>query len=272
MEHSSHNSARDRNPGLWVEHNDRLYVAAYSSVASLVVTFSGYFRKMNGEIVEYAVIVNPTSDRAVTAGTQHFGAGFLLSCVATLASGNANRGQCYVRAQIQRSAGTPAIKLHGVLGGYVTDDYSPSFPYGKIEGPLEGPGCLRSVTGSNPAAGAEISETVPTGARWELIALSMTLVTAVAVANRTAVIVIDDGTTIILGNPAVVVQPASNTFDYSVQHYGAESLSNAGNVVINIPPHLRLPAGFRIITFTGNMQAADNWAAPQMMIEEWIEA
>lgn len=52
--------ARDRNQGVWIEHSDRLYVAAYSSVASLSVQFSGYFHKVNGEIVEYANITYAT--------------------------------------------------------------------------------------------------------------------------------------------------------------------------------------------------------------------
>lgn len=264
--------ARDRNQGIWIEHNDRLYVAAYSSVASLVVTFSGYFRKMSGDIIEYAVTVNPTSDRAVTAGNQHFGAGFLLSCVATLASGSANRGQCYVRAQVQRSTGTPAVKLHNVVGGYLSDDYSPSFPYGKIEGPLEGSGALRSILGSDPAAGVEISETVPTGARWRLRAMRAVLTTDITIASRYPEIVVDDGTTVFFRSPSSALIIADRAIGVSVLSNANFNYALSTDIDIQIPADLQLLAGWRVRTSTFGIVAGDNWAAPQMLVEEWIEA
>ena len=264
--------ARDRNAGVWIEHSDRLYVAAYSSVASLVITFSGYFRKMNGEIIEYAITVNPTSDRAVTEGNQHFGAGFLLSCVARLTSGNANRGQCYVRARVQRSTGSPLLALQDIVGGYVSDDFTPSFPYGKIEGPLEGQGMIRSITGTDPAAGAEISESVPAGARWILRGFVATLVTSGDVATRYVRWTLDDGTTIFNKSESGGTQTATLTRLY---------IANDMNFSTGTAPDIYVPwfiggilmaAGYRLKTVTDNFQAADNWGAPQLSAEEWIEA
>lgn len=272
MDSREHGFSRDRNQGIWIEHSDRLYVAAYSSVASLVVQFSGYFRKMNGEVIEYAVIVNPTSDRAVTEGNQFFGAGFLLSCVATLASGNASRGQCYVRAMVQRSTGTPMVKLHNVLGGYVTDDYSPSFPYGKIEGPLEGPGNLRSITGTDPAAGSEMSESVPTGARWRLHGVQVVMVADANVANRQVVLKIDDGTNLLFSAGATVNQTASQSNRMYFASYGTEDTSNSSALLNFIPVTTLLLPGWRIRTITDNLQVGDNFGAPQLAVEEWIEA
>lgn len=264
--------ARDRNQGIWIEYNDRLYVAAYSSVASLVVTFSGYFRKADGEIVEYAVTVNPTSDRAVTAGNQHFGAGFLLSCVATLASGNANRGQCYVRAQVQRSTGTPAIKLHNVLGGYLSDDYSPSFPYGKIEGPLEGPGYIRTYVGTNPAAGADVSETVPTGARWRLLSMYVVLVTSADIALRYAYFDFTHLTLLPWSVLSTQVQTAGLT-QYYILSRGLDRAFQATVEYESLPlPEIWLTGGDTIGAFLVGGVAADDWLAPVIAAEEWIEA
>lgn len=264
--------ARDRNQGIWIEPSDRLYVAAYSSVASLVVMVSGYFRKTDGDIVEYAATVNPTSDRAVTAVTQHFGAGFLLSCVASLASGNANRGQCYVRAQIQRSTGAPTIKLHNVIGGYVTDDYSPSFPYGYIEGPLDGQGMLRSVQGSDPAAGAEFSETVPTGARWRVSHIMVTLVTDGTAANRQVTLIIDDGTSGLTRSQLGLAMGATLTSPAIFGNWGFTTTGNSQAFVMPAILPITLPAAARIRTATLLLQAGDNFGPPQFLVEEWIEA
>lgn len=264
--------ARDRNAGIWIEPTDRLYCAAYSSVASLVVMFSGYFRKTDGEIQEYAVTVNPTSDRAVTASTTFFGSGFLLSCVATLASGNANRGQCYVRAHIQRSTGASAIKLHNVVGGYVTDDYMPSFPYGFTEGPAEGRGMIRSITGTDPAAGAEISETVPTGARWRFYMIRTTLVADGTAANRVLSLAFDDGTTTFFqsGTPSNVTAGITQSISYAA--VGQEDVTGTFSFTQCIPDTIFLMAGYRIKTATQSIQAGDNYGAPQYVVEEWIEA
>lgn len=264
--------ARDRNAGIWIEHNDRLYVATYSSVASLVVMFSGYFRKMNGDIIEYAVTVNPTSDRAVTAATQHFGAGFLLSCVVSLTSGSANRGQCYVRAQIQRSAGTPAIKLHGVVGGYVTDDYSPSFPYGSTQGPLEGSGYLRHVTGTDPAVGGDVSELVPTGARWAVLSVAVNLAVDATVVNRyvgcdfyRATFYL---TSVISTQAQVANSPRQYLFMPDVEHLYVAATAQE---IIAIP-QVSLAAGDEIAMYAVGMAAGDDFGAPDLYVEEWIEA
>jgi hypothetical protein len=264
--------ARDRNQGIWIEPSDRLYVAVYSSVASLVVRVSGYFRQANGEISEYAVTVNPTADRVISEGNTFFGAGFLLSAVAHLASGNANRGQCYVRAQIQRSAGTPAVKLHTVLAGYVTDDYSPSYPVGRNEGPLEGPGALRSITGTNPAAGVEITETVPTGARWRMIAVYVVLVTSADVANRRFHLTFDDGTNIYARTVGGTDMAASITSRISSLVTGQLVAANNTAQVALLPDGLYLAAGHRIISITTSLQALDDYGAPQLYVEEWLEA
>lgn len=263
--------ARDRNAGIWIEHSDRLYLAAYTPESGLSVRFSGYFRKMNGEIIEYAEIVNPTADRVATEKTVFFGAGFLLSCVANLTGSEANRGQCYVRAQVQRSTGTPAVKLHNVLGGYVTDDYSPSFPYGQIEGSLDGPGYLRLVTGTDPAAGAEISETVPTGSVRRLLSLVATLTCDATAATRQAILVFDDGTNIHTRMPQGMTLTASQSAIFC-WHLGSATTSSAA-AFSNCPlaDRIRLDAFSRFRTMVTNIQAGDNWGAPQFLVEEWIQ-
>src|SRR5215207_5576683 len=264
--------AKDRNDGLWIEHSDRLFVAAYSSVASLVVRFSGYFRKTDGDIIEYAVDVEPTSDRAVTSKDFFFGAGFMLSCTASLSTGNANRGQCYIRAHIQRNTGTAAVKLQTILAGYVTDNYTPSFPFGKMEDSLEGRGMLRSITGTDPAAGAEVTESVPTGARWKIHSIKLLLVTDGNAANREIKLRVDDGTTIFASSGSAGAHAASTTKQYFFAAYSTEDTTNSLAICNVWPFFLPLLAGWRFLTATDNIQVGDNYAAPQYLIEEWLEA
>lgn len=258
--------------GFYIQGDDRLFVAAYSSVSSLTVRFSGYFLSHNGEVRQYAVDVFPTNDRAATTALQFLGDGFILSCTAHLLSGSANRGQCYVRSRIQRGTGATIVPIAGIISGYLSDDYSPAWPFGKREGPLEGPGMLRSITGSDPAANAEISETVPTGARWRLISMRAVFVSDANITSRRVAFVEDDGTNNFLQLRAEADQTASLTGTYTFASNGNSSFGT--NVVqhITTPIMGMLPAGARIRTITVNIQTTDNWGPPQLLVEEWIEA
>jgi hypothetical protein len=86
-----------------------------------------------------------------------------------------------------------------------------AFPGVPIASPLDGGGALRSIAGTTPGAGAEISETVPTGARWELLAFQATFVTSAAAANRVPQLTLDDGTTVYFRLGAALNQAASLT-------------------------------------------------------------
>ena len=258
--------------GLPLEASDNLYIALYNSVSSLVVRIAGYYVDGQGEITPFERDYTPTSDRALTAFVLQLGKCFLLSCTASIASGNANRGQCYARVRVQRASGTPATIYATVLAGYVTDDFQPSFPQGKLEGPTEGPGMIRSVTGSNPAAGAEVQETVPTGAIWRLHALAATLVNAAAAATRAPQLTLDDGTTVYARIPASGTSIISETVVWTWSNVGAGSTIASVAVSSPLPGELRMPAGHRINTLTNAINVADDWGAPQLLVEEWLQA
>src|SRR4051794_36291420 len=76
----------------------------------------------------------------------------------------------------------------------------------------------KTVTGPDPAAGAEILVTVPAGKWWLLRALRFTLVTSATVANRRPALTIDDGATEWWRWRAGVDQAASLTRLYQFLH------------------------------------------------------
>ncbi len=272
MDEQHHHFSRDRNQGIWIEPSDRLYCAAYSSVASLAVRFSGYFRKASGEVSEYAVTINPTSDRAVTASDTFFGAGFLLSCVAHLASGNANRGQCYVRAQVQRGTGTAAVKLHTVVAGYVSDDYSPSFPYGKFEGPLEGRGYDLSLVVANPGAGNIGTITVPTGAVYRVRSVFYVFTASAAVASRHLFIDINS-TAIPYARLPVQNAITAGLTSIIMWAVGMPIFTNSNVPALVMPfPDLYLHGGATIELEGVALDVGDTYTNIGLQVEEWIEA
>lgn len=124
----------------------------------------------------------------------------------------------------------------------------------------------RVVTGTDPAAGAEWTETVPAGVVWDLISVLATLVTDATVADRSPRLRIGDGASVFLDVPPVAVQAASITGRY-LWGRGLTGTNIGAGQAAGIPD-LRLPAGSTIASLTGNLQAADNWGAPVLYVVE----
>lgn len=133
----------------------------------------------------------------------------------------------------------------------------------------EGPGLLRSITGTTPAAGAEISETVPTGARWELHSFGAQLVTSGTVANRLPMFIVDDGTTAFFRRSATSNHAASATDQYTFAPTPDSATANNNLQNVASPVGLRLASGYRIRTSTGSIQVGDQWSAVQYLVREW---
>lgn len=130
-------------------------------------------------------------------------------------------------------------------------------------------GRIRVILGTNPAAGAEVLETVPAGVQWRLIAMSIELATAAAVANRYVRIGIDDGVNAYYFGGTGIAQVASTIYTYVLGPHGALSGIVSDWQYLPVQAGMILLAGHRIRTTTVNLQAADDYAAPSYMVEEW---
>lgn len=118
-----------------------------------------------------------------------------------------------------------------------------------------------TTSGTDPAAGAEASVTVPAGDNWTLTSALISLVTDATVANRRVHLIIDDGTTTVLNLVGSVDQAASLTVVYSWTAGGNDSAAVRDGVLNlgQLPTDLRLLPGWRIRTLTTGLQAGDNY-------------
>ncbi len=258
-------------PGpLYLGANDNLLITAWNSVAGMTLTVRGRILQPGGGITPFEQTITPTADRVATSAVILQGESFLLAL--TISAGAASkRGQCFVQAAV--SYGDQAVPpIFGVLAqDYVHSGHQLTWPGGRVFSSTEGPGVLRRVTGADPAAGAELSVTVPTGARWRVLSLEATLVTGAAVANRRVQWVLDDGATeyfrIVVGSD----QTASQTVRYTLTMYHS---GHTVRILVMVEPLLivgLIPAGHRLRTVTNLIAAADDWGAPELLVEEWIE-
>lgn len=148
----------------------------------------------------------------------------------------------------------------------------PDFPGGAWPTP-EGVSAwqTRVVRGTNPAAGAEISERVGPGRQWLLYAVRFRFVTDATVTTRVPGLQIDDGSDTFLEVPPALGQAATQTIDYTFAAGGA-SVSEANLRGISVLPFpLPLLRGYRIRTLTTNLQAGDDFGAPVLLVAELMD-
>jgi hypothetical protein len=170
--------------------------------------------------------------------------------------------------QTSYDGGTKWTDVENFHFGY-NDDGATARRLGVIDGAMEGPGTMKSITGTDPAAGNEIVETVPAGAVWKLQSFRAQLVAASTAANRYPGLRITDGTNQVRNYSNAVAQTASQSITHEFKNVDVEhgSRNGNGNHITDFP--IKMLSGYKALTSTQNLQAEDNWGAPQFTVEEW---
>lgn len=178
----------------------------------------------------------------------------------------AQRGDVYVKVTILLGG----VAVYTLLAGYISQEVDLTWPPGIHQDMFSGRGSVRSISGTNPGANGEISETVPTNTMWRLIGFHFQLVTDANVATRRVILVIDDGSATLMRVEAPTSQAASQTRNYSwLSGQGSAGTSQVIDMEQALPTDLYLPQGFRIRTETDNLQVGDDFGAPRIFVEEW---
>lgn len=215
----------------------------------------------------------PTNDRVLNTFNFKIPAGFLLSLTIVNASNPAVRhGQCFVVCYLQANDSSQLQDGEMLLRGYVSGNQPLAFPPRYIQDFADGHGFLERITGTDPAANTEITETIPTGALYRLKTFRFELVADANVANRTVTVVIDDGaTTPYYQRSFATAQTAGQTIVYNVIPHplSADPADSGTHRYLSIPMD-RFRQGMRIRTVTTNIQAGDNYGPPRYVVENFI--
>lgn len=251
--------------------DDQLYIRSRNSVSGVVLRIAGRVLTPDGEIVPFNYEHTPATDRSASLEAFRMAEGYLLSAVVFPSVGAPLRGQTFVELGFLRGI-AGALDIVDVLAkDYVAEDEPLAFPGSPIRSSLEGPGAILSLTGTDPSAGADISETVPTDARWHFLGMRVVLVTDATVINRFAVLTFDDGATIHFSTEMETAITANSTIDINVGADVHRSVFTFPLLMLATPLRFPMGAGHRIQTAFLSLQAGDNFGAPQLLVEEWIE-
>lgn len=140
---------------------------------------------------------------------------------------------------------------------------------------------IRTVTGTNPAAGAEVVEAVPAERKWRVMAVSVVRTNAGVGGNRGHSIVIDSGLAtqrllmIDIGTATTIgtTRTLLWTFGNATSAVGPLSTTDSGETLIipdKFPYDVVIPAGYRIRTVTTGGDAADTYTGIFIQVEEWV--
>ena len=178
-----------------------------------------------------------------------------------------SRGECYVKVSIRVDQTVVAL----LFSGYITDAGAPIFPNGNTESSIVGAGFVNRISGTAPGAGNEISETVPVGTRWKLLAVLLNLATDANAADRGVLLNLGTGGANFhrTRQPDVQAANLSRTYNYALGTFFLPTVNFTE--YHNILPDIILPALSTIVTITGSIQAGDIYSTPSFLVEEWIE-
>jgi hypothetical protein len=278
--------------GLYVTRDDIIFLNVFSTIAAESVTFTGRFLRVDypgggqpdsgpavftppavkatATIIAPSLVLPVPGARAFATGKFQLGEGFLLSMIAnpTLAT---HRGQTFVVAAINRGIASADPAKEYLFQDYCTQTNSAVWPGGRFLNSIEGPGFKHSIQQANPAAGADWTFTLLANQRLRLETLSAQLAAANAGVARAVELIVDDGANILLRVAANVTQAINTTAQYTVGALSTPSTIVTTDMTINVPTPMILEPGWRIRTNTVNINAADQWSAIWLNVEEWFE-
>ncbi len=254
----------------WVTPDDYLLVGITNGLTGVVVQIQCRIWTPEGILSVPAQAITPPADRVLRFTAIPLYYGFLYSAVA-FPSGSTlpARGQTYVSLQIVR---TPNQTLSAVLpmaANYVQANGPVQWPYSQNAGATAGTGAVISIAVTTPAPGADWIQTVPTGARWQIVATTAVLTTAAGGVNRFVIMVTYDNAGNIVGRyPSSIGLAPAATFGLTfASGYG---LSIVGDIFVDsgYPTAMTLEAGWQIGSVTRIIQAGDQWSSIRMLIYE----
>lgn len=258
---------------LYLTGEDALRVTVFNAAANVTVTITGRTVPFGEKHpVPFSQTFTPATDRSASTALVQLNDGWLLNVQAIVSAGSPGVGQCFARLSLMRGTSGLGGEFFTLAAGYITARQASAWPGAGITLSTYGEGALRSITAATPAPGGEVSETVPTGARWELIAFRAQLSTAVAAGNRLPALTLDDGTNEYCRSPlGVVIAPSTVSFLTYAQGLNRFADPSTTLECGGVPIDNRLTAGHRIRTATLNIQAADQYSLVQYVVREWIE-
>ncbi len=163
--------------------------------------------------------------------------------------------------------------LFNLANGFVYSNKPLSYPIPSQTDLIPGRGRFKTIVSDDPAAGDEISWTVPNGRVWRIIACSFQLVTAATVANRRVHLRLQTNAGLDISTFPDTDQVASLTRNYSFAQFGGSLDGFDGTKLLApMPAEVYLETDDFLGTNTQSLQAGDNFGIGLLLVEEFFRS
>lgn len=185
----------------------------------------------------------------------------------SMTSVNILRGDCFVTASLIINGDL----IQDLTSGYISSNRGVSWPTTDLQESQPPIGLYTSANGSDPAAGNNISITVPDNQMWRVHNVKFQLVAAAAAASRVVHVLFTRGSLVVYEGISATAQIISETKNYHVQHQTVGgSVAAADEIIIPMPPYIDLFPGDTITTVTDAKNAGDNYGIPTAGFERFF--
>jgi len=261
---------------VYVTTDDQLQVSGWNSAPAQQLIVSIRFLLSTGPTVLGQYSFALPSDRSYWSFEIPLTNGYMLSVtcdVMPTGTTTAQRGQCYVQANVLRTGTPTTVANFTLFSDYVSADLSPSWPSYTNLSSVSGIGAIRSIVGTTPGAGNNLSESVPTNARWRWTAINFTLTTSGVAGNRQVLIFFNDAAS---NTFYVFVVPYVQTATQQVAYLfsallGSSQTTPAGGALVSALPEVWTDSAWSFHTGILGLQAADTITLPAFAVQEWID-
>jgi hypothetical protein len=254
---------------IYLQRNDQLLFLFFTTLAAPILRLDYRWLTPEGEIKEGQF--NFPTAVGVSSFQFELYEGWLLSFTARITNGFVAGQWSFLQALISRTAtgGIGAAQQALIWQGFINTSSSNGWPGTPSKEITDGPGVLRAITGTLPAAGAEINEVVPANRRWTLLSLRTALSTSAVAGNRFPGFRLNTGAgsafTIHSSTAIIASQNAGVSLAPGGQFFNDTNL----NLVIPWPANIVMKNPFAIASETLGIQAADQYNAPVYTVLEW---
>jgi len=251
---------------------DVLELTSWNSAAGVRIVLQGRVHAAPGVIIPFAAVHVPATDRTPVTTVHTVPLGELLNAIVYCDTGSPFQSQTFVRVAVRRGAGNAFTRLGVIIQGAITAVSARSFPGSAIVSSLESEPFIRHIVGTAPGAGLNITETVPNGARWEVLTFYAAATWSGVAGNRTPYLVMSSNSvnvgTFACGGATPAASVVSCTWGQAL-NTGADNTNHQYQGAV--PGHLTLVAGSVIQTAVFGFAAGDAWGNPQYTVREWID-
>lgn len=257
---------------LYVFRDDLLFIRSLSSAGGRTLRLRGRLLTPTGEVLTLDFVhLTAVGTRAPLMETFDLAEGFLLGLAVVPETLATSRGETFVTVGITRGGTAEPAITQVLFSGYIEGVTMQSWPGGKVLSSVEGPGRLLKLVSINPGAGVEITVTTPANVRWRVMAMAFDLATSATVAARLVELEFVVASTTVALIPANLTHAANETRKYSAAPLSAGGINTAGPLLIPIPENVILQEDDTVGTSTANLQFDDDFTAPEVYVEEWLQ-